>query len=102
MRRPRRNHSAAFKAKVALAAIRGDKTLAELAAQFEVHPNQITQWKGQLQERALELFAGAGERASAGDAPDLKVLHAKIGQLALENDFLEGALIKAGMLSAKR
>ena len=100
-KRSRRNHSPAFKARVALAAIRGDKTLAELAQQFDLHPNQITDWKTQLQERAGSVF---GETPSKGrQAPvDLKALHAKIGQLTLENDFLEGALIKAGMLSAKR
>ena len=100
MRRPRRNHSSEFKAKVALAAVKGDQTLAELAERFDVHPNQITQWKTQLLERAALAF---GETGAAGAAPvDLKTLHAKIGQLALENDFLEGALIKAGMLSARR
>ena len=99
-RRPRRTHSAAFKAKVALAAVRGDKTLAELAQQYDVHPNQITDWKTQLLARAADVFGG--EPATAEPPIDLKVLHAKIGQLALENDFLEGALIKAGMLSAKR
>jgi transposase len=100
-KRSRRNHSPAFKARVALAAVRGDKTLAELAQQFDLHPNQITDWKTQLQERAGSVF---GETPSNGTtAPvDLKALHAKIGQLTLENDFLEGALIKAGMLSAKR
>ena len=99
-RRPRRNHSAAFKAKVALAAIRGDKTLAELASQYDIHPNQITEWKARLLERASEVF---GTDVPSSTPPvDLKVLHAKIGELALENDFLEGALIKAGMLSAKR
>jgi transposase-like protein len=97
-RRSRRNHTPTFKAKVALAAVRGDKTLAELAKQFDVHPNQITDWKNQLLERAAGVF---GE-ASTQPPVDLKALHAKIGELALENDFLEGALIKAGMLSAKR
>lgn len=98
-RRPRRNHSPAFKAKVALAAMKGDKTLAELAQIHDVHANQITQWKTQLQEQAAEAFGGDTDR----EPPvDVKALHAKIGQLTLENDFLEGALNKAGLLSAKR
>ena len=59
-RRPRRNHSAEFKAKVALAAVRGDRTLSELASQFDVHPNQITQWKAQLLDRAAQLCLGPG------------------------------------------
>src|SRR5215469_767262 len=100
MKRPRRNHSAAFKAKVALAALKGEATLAELSEKFDIHPSQITQWKSQLLDHAADVFATAGEKQAA--APDLKALHAKIGQLALENDFLEGALTKAGMLSAKR
>jgi transposase-like protein len=99
MKRTRRNHGAAFKAQVAFAAVKGDKTLAELAIQFSVHPTQITEWKQHLLTRAVDVFGGT--KATA-DVPDLKVLHAKIGQLALENDFLEGALIKAGLLSAKR
>jgi len=99
-KRLRRNHGAEFKARVALAAIRGDKTLSELSEQFEVHPTQVGEWKRQLLERAGEVFSGP----SRNEAPpvDLKGLHAKIGQLALENDFLEGALTKAGMLGAKR
>ena len=99
-RRTRRNHSSAFKAKVAMAAIKGDKTAAELAQQFDVHANQISEWKRQLQERAADVFDGSTDKRD--DGPDLKVLHAKIGQLTLENDFLEGALTKAGLLSAKK
>ena len=96
-RRTRRTHSAAFKARVALAALREDKTLAELCEQFELHPNQITEWKRQMLDRASEVF-DAGSRA---EPVNLAPLHAKIGQLALENDFLESALTKAGLLSAK-
>ena len=99
-RRPRRNHTAAFKAKVALAALKGDKTLAELAQQFDVHPNQITDWKTRLQESAAGVF---GEDKSEEQVKvDVTRMQAKIGELALENDFLESALVKAGLLSAKR
>ena len=99
MKRTRRNHGATFKAQVALAAVKGDKTTVELAEHFQVHPTQITEWKQQLLARAAYVFGGT---RPPSEAPDLKTLHAKIGQLALENDFLEGALIKAGLLSAKR
>ncbi len=98
-RRSRRKHTPAFKATVALAALRGDKTMSELCREYEVHVNQITDWKRQLLERSPEVFGGG---LAAAEPVDLGPLHAKIGQLALENDFLERALIKAGMLSAKR
>ena len=98
-RRPRRNHSPAFKAKVALAAIKGEKTVAELAQQFDVHGNQITQWRSQLLEHATDAFKG---NPPVDPPVDVKTLHAKIGELTLENDFLEGALTKAGLLSAKK
>jgi transposase len=101
-KRPRRNHAPAFKAKVALAAIKGEKTLAELAQHFDVHPNQITQWKTQLLEGAAGVFGAEARSEATAPAVDLKSLHAKIGELTLENDFLGGALSKAGMLSAKR
>src|SRR3974390_1124251 len=101
-RRPRRNHTAAFKAKVALAAIKGARTLAQLAEQFDVHPNQVTAWKAQLEGGAADVFGPGGGNAEAAPAVDVKSLHAKIGELTLENDFLEGALSKAGLLSAKR
>ena len=101
-KRPRRNHSPEFKAKVALAAIRGEKTLIELSQQFDVHPNQIKQWKDLLLEGASGVFGGEAKSDAAAPAVDVKTLHAKIGELALENDFLAGALNKAGLLSARK
>ncbi len=98
-RRIRRNHQPAFKAKVALAALKGDLTTAELAKKFEVHPNQISQWETQLLEKAPGVFDEKWREAVP--TVDVKTLHAKIGQLTLENDFLEGALGKAGLLSAR-
>ncbi len=100
-KRTRRNHTPGFKAKVALAAIKGDRTLADLAQLFDVHPNQITSWKAQLEGGAADVF-GPGNNGSAQPTVDVKLLHAKIGELTLENDFLEGALGKAGLLSARR
>ncbi len=86
-KRARRNHTPAFKAKVALAAIKGEKTLAELAQQFDVHPNQITNWKTRLLEGAAGLFGSDVPRPDAVRSTDLTVLHAKIGELTLEKDF---------------
>jgi transposase len=101
-RRTRWTHAPTFKAKVALAAIKGEKTLAELAQHYDVHPNQITAWKGQLVDAAAGLFGSGSATPDAAPAIDVKTLHAKIGELTLENDFLSGALCKAGLLSAKR
>jgi len=101
-RRARRTHAPAFKAKVALAAIKGEKTLAELAQQYDVHPNQITAWKAQVMEGAAGLFGPGGAGPETAPTVDVKVLHAKIGELTLEVDFLAGALSKAGLLSVKR
>ena len=100
-RRPRRNHSPAFKAKVALAATKGEKTMVELSQQFDVHANQIKQWKDQLLEGAMNVFDD-GRKEDAAPVVDVKNLHAKIGELTLENDFLASALGKAGLLSGKR
>ena len=91
MRRKRRNHSAEFKAKVALAALRGDRTLAELAEQFDVHPNQIQDWKKRLVESAGGVFARTAQSGGKDDET-VAALHAKIGQLTMENDFLERGL----------
>ena len=98
-RRPRRNHLPAYKAKVALEAIKGEQTLAELAQRFDVHPNQITEWKKQLLERASDVFAG---KKKADMGVEQEVLHTKIGQLTMENDFLSKALGRINGPSAKR
>ena len=98
-KRPRRNHTAAFKAKVALAAIKGEQTIVELSERFQVHPNQITEWKKQILDRAEEVFE-KGRKTEEG--PSIKELHAKIGQLAMENDFLSVALGRIAEPSAKK
>jgi transposase len=98
-KRPRRNHAAGFKAKVALEAIKGEQTLVELSERFQVHANQITEWKKQLLERADEVFARDRKLDAAGEVKDL---HAKIGKLAMENDFLASALGRVGVSSAKK
>src|SRR5258708_30770430 len=95
-RRPRRNHTPAFKARVALAAIKGDRTLGQLAEHFDVHPNQITTWKAQLEGRAFDVF-GSGSTPPSTPAVDWKCLHAKIAELVLVNVFLEGAVTNPRM-----
>jgi transposase len=99
-RRPRRNHSPAFKAKVALEAIKGEQTTIEIAERFDVHPNVVTKWKRQLAEGAPGVF-GSGETDTEA-APDVAKLHAKIGELTMENDFLSGALGREHGPSARR
>ena len=98
-KRPRRNHAPAFKAKVALEALKGDQTTVELAQRYQVHSNQITEWKKQLLENAAEIFS---RERKAEQLPSVKDLHAKIGQLSMENDFLSHALGRIGEPSAKR
>ena len=101
MRRPRRNHSPAFKVRVALEALRGEKTLAELAAQHEVHANQITAWKAELLARAAEIF-GNGSSAPPEGQEKIRELHEKIGELTVERDFLERTLGRFPGPSGKR
>ena len=102
MRRPRRNHSAKFKARVALPAMRGDKTLAELSSQFDVHANQITEWKNQLLAKSESVFMTKAERQAVSSGPTVQELQSKIGELTMENDFLERALGKLDIPSARR
>jgi transposase-like protein len=97
-KRSRRNHGTTFKAKVALEAIKEQQTLVELAERFQVHPNQIAQWKKQLLERAEEVFSKEKPQQTG---PSVKELHAKIGQLAMENDFLSVALGRIAEPGAK-
>jgi len=92
MKRKRRNHKPDFKAKVAIAALKGDLTMAELAQKFDIHANQMTEWKKQLLENADQAFGGV--KATEGSEEKIKELHAKIGQITMENDFLEKGLTR--------
>ena len=86
-RHTRRTYNAAFKAKVALAALKGEKTLSELAQLYDVHPTQITAWKARLLDGAAGLFGSGSTAKETAPSVDLKTMHAKIGELTLENVF---------------
>jgi len=101
MKRTRKKHGAAFKAKVALAAIRGDRTIAELAVQFGVHPNQIHNWKKQLLDRAVSVFEGGAPAEGVTNEAQVDVLYRQIGQLKVENDLYEGLGVKRDMVLAR-
>ena len=100
MKRARKKHCGTFKAKVALEAIKGEEPLITIAERFDVHPNQITKWKRQLLDGAAAVF-GEDEKATEG-GPNIAELHAKIGELTMENDFLSGALGRMSGTSARR
>jgi len=91
MRRKRRTHKPEFKAKVALAALQGDLTMAEIMKKFDVHANQVTDWKKQLLSSAPEVFGRTTSNKEESEE-EVQVLHAKIGQLTMENIFLERGL----------
>lgn len=91
MKRKRRTHSPEFKSKVALAAIQGDLTMAEMVKKFDIHANQISEWKKQLLSGAPDVF-GKGAKKAEDTEEVVQALHAKIGQLTMENDFLERGL----------
>jgi len=96
LKQTRRKHSPAFKAKVALEALRGDKTIAELASQYEVHPNQILQWKKILAQEATALFEKGSPKKLQDETLLIKKLYQEIGQLKVEKDFLEDSLGRMG------
>ena len=102
MKSKRRRYSAEFMAKVSFEAIKGELTVSELASKHGIHPNLITNWKRQATDGLAGVFDTKAESRVEAQQSEVARLHAKIGELTLENDFLEGALTKAGWLSAKR
>ncbi len=89
MKQGRRNHSSAFKARVALEAMKGDQTVAELAGRYQVHPSQVQTWKKALLEGAASVFEGANGKREKGDEALIAQLYQQIGQLKVEKDFLQ-------------
>ncbi len=87
----RKRYSSEFKAKIALDALKGDETASQLASKYGVHPNQVTQWKSQAKQGLAEVFLGKGDRKEKDHESEVKELHAKIGQLTVERDFLAKA-----------